>query len=137
MVVCHRGLKLSPLQEVTRNSFFQGERGALKPVAPFFCPQLFSTIKKRGRGTVGPKTKRNNGTKRHKLTQNGTNFGLGNFLAPFSLFVKYSIQPHPLTITDGRGTPAHPPDNDTRSGERLVTGYVQGANMVASASSAS
>ena len=118
----------------------------MKPVAPNFCPRLFSTLKKRGRVTVGPKTKRDNGTKRHELAQNstkrnnfcaGTNFGLGSFLAPFSLFVKYSIQPHPLTITDGRGTPAHPPDNDTRSGERLVTGYVQGANMVASASSAS
>jgi len=96
--------------------------------------------------TVGSKTKWDNGTKRHKPAQNGTkrhnfcagtNFGLGSFLAPFSLFVKYSIQPHPLTIADGRETPARPPDNDARSGERLVTGYVQGANVVASASSAS
>jgi hypothetical protein len=50
MVFCHRGLKLSLLQEVTSETVFSvGERGRLKPVAPYFCPRLFHPSEKGGK----------------------------------------------------------------------------------------
>jgi hypothetical protein len=60
----------------------------LKPVATYFCPRLFSTIRKRGQVTVGLKNKTR---LRHKTVQTGTNwtkrhklFGGGEaFLPPF------------------------------------------------------
>jgi hypothetical protein len=43
-------------EEETINSFFRGERGALKPVAPHFCPRFFSNQEK-GASEVSPEKK--------------------------------------------------------------------------------
>ena len=69
LIVCHHGLKLSPLQEVT--SFFQGGRGAFETSCP-----LFRKSKKTGRSHE-KRTKRHipaqTVTNWHKPAQTGTN----------------------------------------------------------------
>ena len=63
------------LQEETRNSFFRGERGHLKPVAPF-CQRFFKPEKGGEQSLLVRKKKRTEaqiGTNRHKPAQIGTN----------------------------------------------------------------
>ena len=49
--------------EKTRNSFFPGGKGGLlKPVVPYFCPRLFSTIRKKGASDCWPKIKKGTAT---------------------------------------------------------------------------
>jgi hypothetical protein len=89
MVFCHRGLKLSLLQEVTSETVFSvGERGAFETSCPQFLSTIVSSVRKRGQVTVGPKTKRDCGTKRtnrHKPAQNVTIFVPAQILGWFDV----------------------------------------------------
>ena len=106
---------LSPQEEKIRNSFFRGERGVLKPVAPFF-PRFFSTGRKRGQAIwSAPKT-----------------FICGGrgeaHLPPFRCLL---LLPAASVHIHGGARDCHPVGN-TGSGGRLATGGCRGADTVAS-----
>jgi len=64
-------LTCSTLEE-TRNSFFWGKGGLLKPAAPYFVHDFFQPSEKGGEQSVSPqknKTASQTGTNRHKPAQ--------------------------------------------------------------------
>jgi hypothetical protein len=71
-------LTCSTLEE-TRNSFFWGKGGLLKPAAPYFVHDFFQPSEKGGEQSVSPQKTRlhhkpaQTGTNRHKPAQTGTN----------------------------------------------------------------
>ena len=86
MVFCHRGLKLSLLQEVTSETVFSvGERGAFETSCPLFLSTIVFIRQKKGASDCWPENKTGlrhktnkpaqTGTNRHNFCA-GTNFGL-------------------------------------------------------------
>ena len=78
---------LSPQEEKIRNSFFRGERGVLKPVAPFF-PRFFQPAEKGGEQYGQPQ--------KHLYAAGG-----GKLTCP-PFVVCYSCRLHPYTFMEGQ-----------------------------------